>query len=111
MKIFTQKQYLKIHEKVHYGQKKSYSCSVCSKLFTTLAGLKYHIKMHGKDSKSKSFECNTCEKHFEKASLLKIHIRTHTGDKPFKCGTCDKTFSQSGSQRAHEKRHLTLKIK
>jgi len=76
----------------------------CTGVFTTLANMKRHEKLH---SGEKPYICpvTACGKGFARKYDLKVHSRTHTKEKPYQCNveTCAKKFSRVSSLREHER--------
>ncbi|XP_059487668.1 zinc finger protein 684-like [Neocloeon triangulifer] len=90
------------HIKVQEGVKKSYSCDVCKRSFSSRANVHYHISC---GSTEKPFECMQCGKGFISITHYKIHIRSHSGKRPFVCVYCRKDFAQKGKLRRHMMLH------
>ncbi|WP_330924556.1 C2H2-type zinc finger protein [Candidatus Sororendozoicomonas aggregata] len=97
-KGFSKPSDLKIHERVHTGEK-PYGCSFCSKKFTQKSGLTQHLKIH---AGNRPFKCNQCQKSFNRLSILQVHERTHTGEKPYVCSVCGKKFRHKSGLTVHK---------
>ena len=80
-KTFNQLGNLKIHEKIHTGEK-PFQCKTCKRTFNQSQHLKAHEMIH---SGKKSFLCNICNHTFSFKSRLKWHEKIHTGERPFQC--------------------------
>ncbi|XP_041665745.1 zinc finger protein 714-like isoform X2 [Cheilinus undulatus] len=80
------------------NDKKSHSCSQCSKTFRRKYDLATHMRTH---QKQKPFSCPLCVKKFNKKSQLTTHMLVHTGEKPFSCSECDKKFSHKCHLTSH----------
>ena len=82
-----------------------YTCTVCSKTFTTNGALTVHMRTHNKEA---PYSCSMCDKAFTTNSQLTVHMRTHTKETPYKCVDCDQAFTTSHSLKRHLKsRHTT----
>ncbi|KAK8734225.1 hypothetical protein OTU49_006071 [Cherax quadricarinatus] len=112
-----------------------YSCSDCSKSYSTYSGLSKHKQFHCAALGAKSFSCKHCDKVYTSLGALKMHIRTHTlpckchlcgkafsrpwllqghirthtGEKPFQCPQCDRCFADRSNLRAHLQTHADIK--
>ena len=76
------------------------SCDVCGKSFTTAAGLKMHNKMH-KGEKAGCPKCPVCGKHFQGSSYLKRHMHVHSSRKAFSCDHCGRSYKYLQTLREH----------
>lgn len=66
-------------------------CTLCDKKFTSISGLKYHLKRH---TDIKAFTCVYCSKKFTANSNLNAHIRQkHSESKSHACPECDQSFA------------------
>ena len=76
------------------------TCSVCSKVFTTVKSLHIHKRIH---SGERPYKCPLCDAAFTQRYHLYDHERTHSGATPFACNYCDMSFTTQSSRRRHEK--------
>lgn len=126
---FTAASMLKIHEKVHTGEKpfscdecgkayrfqhifqdhlnhhkgiKAHTCKECGKSFTWRTSLWAHSRDH---AKAKPFECVQCGEKFSEQSKLKDHWEVHADDKPFQCPDCGLGFMLQADCDKHTEIH------
>jgi hypothetical protein len=81
-----------------------YTCSKCSKNFTTKTGLNVHLKnVCSENPKVSSFECSKCSKTFKSISSLNLHIKTVCSDNPeiFTCEFCNTNFNRKSYLKKH----------
>ncbi|XP_061880620.1 zinc finger protein 287-like isoform X2 [Entelurus aequoreus] len=100
-KIFSNKGNFTQHMKTHSGEK-TFDCSVCGKRFCHQKVLTEHIRIH---TGEKPFKCSVCDKPFSRKRVLSQHMRTHTGERPFNCSVCDKNFAQKRALIQHMRTH------
>uniref|UniRef100_A0A673YXT6 C2H2-type domain-containing protein n=1 Tax=Salmo trutta TaxID=8032 RepID=A0A673YXT6_SALTR len=102
-KIFKWRRRLVDHEATHSGERK-YCCETCGKLFFTTSTLAVHKRSHIE----KDHSCTVCGQRFSDAPALRKHmVVTHPGEtkeKYFVCDVCGKCFGR----RCHLKSHMTL---
>lgn len=77
---------------------KKYACSICSKSFTRIYGLRYHMMKH---TDMKKHLCSKCGKAFYSSSGLRQHLVSHNDVAQFKCGFCKKTYKSRQSLKEH----------
>ncbi|XP_050352977.1 gastrula zinc finger protein XlCGF57.1-like [Nymphalis io] len=77
---------------------KRYTCSFCSKSFTRIHNLRYHMAKH---NDFRRFLCPKCGKSFHTSSGLRQHLLSHIDINQFKCGFCNKTYKSRQSLKEH----------
>ena len=100
-RIFSTKQVLYRHMKIHSGIK-DYNCDVCDRSFIDNQVLKRHYRTH---TGERPYTCNVCGKKFADNGNLRRHERVHTGHRPYQCVTCKKAFADLGSLSLHKLIH------
>lgn len=94
---FATPQALSLHRNKHIAD--TLWCSLCDKKFTTIAGLKYHLKTH---TGVRSIGCPFCQRKFMANGNLQAHIRTvHSAVRPYACDECDQNFASGYHLRRH----------
>lgn len=95
--ILTTPQALVAHRQTHIAD--PLWCSLCDKKFTTIAGLKYHLKTH---TGIRTISCPFCQRKFMANGNLQAHIRTvHSVVRPHGCGECEQSFASGYHLRRH----------
>uniref|UniRef100_A0A1A9UGP8 Protein krueppel n=1 Tax=Glossina austeni TaxID=7395 RepID=A0A1A9UGP8_GLOAU len=84
-----------------------YTCSFCSKRFSSRQSLIAHIReIHDAE---RPYVCANCNKGFCRRSDLKKHTIVHTGVRPFSCPVCMKSFSRNTNLTKHMRVHSSVK--
>lgn len=117
------------------GNKTTYGCIECDKVFRSAQAARQHYRVHANDEDKTWEECDICHKKvstpavltkhrkihteepknicdicgkaFRARDALKVHRRIHTGEKPYACTfeNCNKRFSDPSTYINHKKRH------
>ncbi|XP_078510990.1 uncharacterized protein LOC144770385 isoform X2 [Lissotriton helveticus] len=107
LELHTHRQVLNHHcTLVHKAPQKARKCSFCSKLFTTLPGLRRHYLTY---PDHKVYICQICSKNFRQLAQLERHKQTHM-EVCLKCLSCEKTFHHSSDLTKHQQEHIRSKI-
>lgn len=100
---------LKLHIKaVHQGE--GHHCTICSRTFETMTGLKSHMvtKHKNEDPKKVSREpppeltCHLCGRVFSTKSHLQKHTSSHIMVQPFRCCACNQAFMEEAPWLSHQ---------
>ena len=83
-------------------QERTYSCSVCGRVFASGKNIRRHERSHRQE---KRYRCETCGKHFAQSTTLVYHERIHTGEKPHMCRVCGNTYRFPTVLARHERTH------
>ncbi|XP_066156227.1 zinc finger protein 420-like [Euwallacea fornicatus] len=88
-KMFTTLEGLRCHKRVHTGS--TFKCKQCDKEYTRKNHLDRHEASHGK---RKVHVCKLCNKTLTRMEHLKRHLITHLREKPYNCKTCNRGFNR-----------------
>ncbi|XP_049327919.1 zinc finger protein 205-like [Astyanax mexicanus] len=72
-RTFTSRALLKIHLRVHSGEK-PYNCHFCDKNFRQSSHLSVHLRIH---TGEKPYSCPTCGKRYSDRSACNRHVKAH----------------------------------
>ncbi|KAJ8946438.1 hypothetical protein NQ318_014425 [Aromia moschata] len=86
--------------------RKSHTCHVCQKNFSSVEKLNKHQQTH---SGSSPFKCEHCKKSFTSKFKLVRHALIHSDRKPFSCSVCERTFHRKDHLKNHIKVHSPQK--
>nr|XP_033788612.1 zinc finger protein OZF-like isoform X1 [Geotrypetes seraphini] len=87
------------------GEKKSYLCCVCRKIF----GYKQHLVRHQRiHTGERPFVCSVCQLTFNQKQILDRHMEIHNGERPFLCSECGGSFFLKHNLVKHQKIHARL---
>lgn len=95
---------LKAHLETHSKEKNQYSCTICSKEFSTKWNLKQHHWTHANRS-SKPFQCNVCPNAFVRENDYVTHMNAHKSIRPYTCNHCGCQFVRKSNWMRHTREH------
>ncbi|XP_050306527.1 zinc finger protein 652-B-like [Anthonomus grandis grandis] len=98
-KMFTTLEGLRSHKRAHAGN--TFKCKQCDKEYTRKNHLERHEASHGK---KKVHVCKICSKTLTRMEHLKRHLVTHLREKPFQCKTCNRGFNRIEHLHNHSPR-------
>ena len=104
-KVYTSS-YLKEHMTFH-NESSRVTCSICSKVFSSISNLRKHEKKHEKigfpkRDKKRLFKCSECPETFLTQKFLEVHRKKHVRIVPIQCGDCGEVFAQKNLLRRHQ---------
>uniref|UniRef100_A0A182V3B9 C2H2-type domain-containing protein n=1 Tax=Anopheles merus TaxID=30066 RepID=A0A182V3B9_ANOME len=92
------------HQRIHQSDMEPSEpvyCMLCDRRFSSISGLKYHLKRH---TGIKAFACLYCEKTFTANSNLNAHIRSvHSARKDYRCDECNESFTTKDHLNKHQR--------
>lgn len=96
---------LRMHKKTVHDRvprkivlQKTIPCSECNVLFTCMAKLNKHMRLHTGETPHKCSECNAA---FKWEQSLLVHMRRHNNEYPYECNICQKKFRWGRSYKVH----------
>ena len=93
-KLFSRKDCLTRHMKLHKANPHIHSCDICDRTFNRKDILMVHKrKMH----EEPSFKCTSCDKTFHTENLLQKHMKTHDRS----CPDCGRQFKRADRLKHH----------
>ncbi|XP_038145267.1 zinc finger protein 236-like isoform X3 [Cyprinodon tularosa] len=99
---------LTLHKSTHNTS--DFTCPVCNKRFSRIAGLKSHVMLHKKEE---NLICSECGDEFVLQSQLVLHMEEHrkelSGVKVYTCKTCHREFKTFVELREHTKSHVKMR--
>uniref|UniRef100_A0A3Q2U7E2 Zinc finger protein 236 n=1 Tax=Fundulus heteroclitus TaxID=8078 RepID=A0A3Q2U7E2_FUNHE len=99
---------LTLHRSTHNTS--DFTCPVCNKRFSRIAGLKSHVMLHKKEE---NLICSECGDEFILQSQLSLHMEEHrkelSGVKVYTCKTCGKEVKTFVELREHTKSHVKMR--
>uniref|UniRef100_A0A336KMY6 CSON013100 protein n=1 Tax=Culicoides sonorensis TaxID=179676 RepID=A0A336KMY6_CULSO len=95
---------LKAHLETHSQDKNQFSCSICSKEFSTKWNLKQHQWTHANRS-TKPFQCNICPNAFVRENDYTTHMNAHKAIRPYTCNHCGCQFVRKSNWMRHTREH------
>ena len=101
------------HIRYTHLEERQFQCETCQKSFLDKNYLKVHVKIHsgGTTYKKGDFLCDICDKSLNSLRTFNEHSYIHTGEKPFQCSLCLKRFRHNAGLYEHEADHKRIKEK
>lgn len=90
---------VRVQQEPRIREKKAYTCSYCSKVFSRNYNLKSHLATHQSE---RPYYCSVCDASFARANDCNRHQNSHDGDR-YTCAGCGKEFTRADSLKNHHK--------